>query len=84
MTQAILTAHSFLTQGVEGFMDFMKSVNEKRIQYNAIRATEKELSRLSNAELNDIGICRGDIYAIARASETIATVKANNNLRGWV
>ena len=84
MTQAILTAHSFLTQGVEGFMDFIKSVKEKRIQYKAIRATEKELSRLSNAELNDIGITRGDIYAIARTSETIATVKANNNLQGWV
>lgn len=84
MSQAILTAHSFLTQGVEGFMDFIKSVKEKRIQYKAIRATEKELSRLSNAELNDIGITRGDIYAIARTSETIATVKANNNLQGWV
>ena len=84
MLQAILTAHSFLTQGVEGFMDFIKSVKEKRIQYKAIRATEKELSRLSNAELNDIGITRGDIYAIARTSETIATVKANNNLQGWV
>ena len=84
MSQAVLTAHSFLTQGVESFMDFIKSVKEKRIQYKAIRATEKELSRLSNAELNDIGITRGDIYAIARTSETIATVKANNNLQGWV
>lgn len=84
MTQAILTAHSFLTQGLEGFMDFLKSVNEKRIQHKAIRETEKALLSLSNAELNDIGISRGDIYAIARTSETIATVKANNNLQGWV
>ena len=84
MTQAILTAHSFLTQGVEGFMDFMKSVNEKRIHQKAIRATEKELSSLSNAELNDIGIARGDIYSIARQSHTIETAKTNKNLRGWV
>ena len=84
MTQAILTAHSFLTQGVEGFMDFMKSVNEKRIQHKAIRETEKELGKLSNAELDDIGITRGDIYTIARSKDTIENVRANNNLRGWV
>ena len=84
MAQAILTAHSFLTQGVEGFMDFMKSVNEKRIQHKAIRETEKELGKLSNAELDDIGITRGDIYTIARSKDTIENVRANNNLRGWV
>jgi len=84
MSQAILTAHSFLTQGVEGFMDFMKSVNEKRIQHKAIRETEKELGKLSNAELDDIGITRGDIYTIARSKDTIENVRANNNLRGWV
>lgn len=84
MSHAILTAHGFLTQGLEGFIDFLKSINEKRIHQKAIRATEKELSRLSNAELDDIGITRGDIYTIARESESIATVRANNNLRGWV
>ncbi len=84
MSQAILTAHGFLTQGVEGFIDFMKSVNENRIQRKAIRMTEKELAKLSNAELDDIGISRGDIYSIARTSVVIETAKANHNLRGWV
>jgi len=84
MSQAILTAHSFLTQGVEGFMDFMKSVNEKRIQQKAIRETEKALQKLSTAELDDIGITRGDIYTIARSKDTIENVRTNNNLRGWV
>ena len=84
MSQAILTAHSFLTQGVEGFMDFMKSVNEKRIQQKAIRETEKALQKLSTAELDDIGITRGDIYTIARSKDTIENVRANHNLRGWV
>lgn len=84
MTQAILMAHSHLTSAIEGLLDFFKSVNEKRIQHKAIRETEKALSKLTNAELDDIGITRGDIYTIARASESIATVRANNNLRGWV
>ncbi len=29
------------------------------------RDTVNELSRLSNRELNDLGISRGDIYAVA-------------------
>lgn len=84
MTQAILMAHGHLTGAIEGLLDFLKSVNEKRIQYKAIRETEKALQSLTTAELNDIGITRGDIYTIARASTCIDNVKANNNLRGWV
>jgi len=84
MTQAILTAHGHLTGAVEGLIDFIKSVNEKRIQRKAIRETEKELQSLTNAELYDIGLTRGDIYMVARSSDTIANVRANNNLGGWV
>jgi hypothetical protein len=32
-----------------------------------MNATIRELSSLSNYELNDIGICRGDIVTIAHA-----------------
>lgn len=84
MTHAILTAHGALTQAMEGFVDLIKSLNEKRIQNKAIRETEKALSNLSNKELNDIGISRGDIYYIARKAESIEIVKANKNLQGWV
>ena len=84
MTHAILTAHGALTQAMEGFVDLIKSLNKKRIQNKAIRETEKALSNLSNAELNDIGISRGDIYSIARKVESIEIVKANKNLQGWV
>lgn len=31
------------------------------------RVTRRELSRLSDRELDDIGLCRGDIELIARA-----------------
>tara|TARA_Y100000385_G_C12591835_1_gene425033 strand:- start:188 stop:442 length:255 start_codon:yes stop_codon:yes gene_type:complete len=84
MTQAIITAHGFTVQAVEAIFDFFRSVNEKRIERKAIRETEKELWKLSIKELDDIGITRGDIYTIARTKDTIATVRANNNLRGWV
>lgn len=84
MTQAILMAHGHLTGAIEGLLDFFRSVNEKRIQHKAIRETEKALRSLTNAELNDIAITRGDIYTIARTSTCIDNVNANNNLRGWV
>ena len=34
--------------------------------WNDVRATRKELYKLSERELNDIGLCRGDIANIAR------------------
>jgi len=94
MSQAIITAHGFVTQGVEGFIDLMKSVNEKRIQHKAIRETEKALQSLTTAELDDIGITRGDIRHIAQGHykdimEESRDKKelvgyANTNLKGWV
>ena len=34
--------------------------------WNAGRSTRKALSKLSNRELDDIGLCRGDIDMIGR------------------
>ncbi|MFC6462790.1 DUF1127 domain-containing protein [Paracoccus aerius] len=34
--------------------------------WNDARVTRRELNRLSDRELNDIGLCRGDIERIAR------------------
>jgi len=33
------------------------------------RATEKALSELNDFELNDIGLCRGDIKSVARGDK---------------
>lgn len=35
--------------------------------WNDVRVTRRELSRLSDRELDDIGLCRGDIDRIARS-----------------
>ncbi|MDS9466530.1 DUF1127 domain-containing protein [Paracoccus sp. MBLB3053] len=35
--------------------------------WNDARVTRNELSRLSDRELDDIGLCRGDIERVARA-----------------
>ncbi len=84
MTQAILVAHSYSTKAIELIIDTLKSLYNNRIERKAIRDTEKALSKLSDYDLADIGLCRGDIYHVARKKETIANCKVNNNLRGWV
>ena len=40
---------------------------KKLIQYANYRRTVRELAALDNDQLNDVGIYRGDIKAIARA-----------------
>jgi len=75
MTQAILTAHSYSTRAVELIIEALKSVYNARIERKAIRETEKALSSLSDYDLADIGICRGEIYEIARAKQLLNTSK---------
>lgn len=74
MTQAVLVAHSYLTRTVELFIEFFKSVKHSYEQNKLQRQTYKELMALSDKDLNDIGINRGDIRHISE----------NQNLRGWV
>ena len=65
-----------MTQTLSNF--FKKVINSYK-QSKAIRQTVKELRALTDAELNDIGINRGDIYSVARMDADI-----NPNLRGHV
>lgn len=68
---------------------------KNNMEYNShVKATMKELNRLSTHELNDIGIARGDIYYIAhtsynkptkvRASDVAPKLIPNKNLEGFV
>jgi len=75
MTQAILAAHSYSTRAVELIIEALRTLIQHRANRKMIRATEKELSKLSDNELSDIGLSRGEIYHVARSNE---------NLRGWV
>jgi uncharacterized protein YjiS (DUF1127 family) len=74
-----------MTQTLKSFL--LKLINNYQLA-KAIRQTENELRRLTDAELNDIGIARGDIYSIARQdidmkkSHLIAPF--NTNLIGFV
>ena len=72
---------------------FFKNVSNTLDYNRKVKETIKELNKLSNRELNDIGIARGDIYHIARTSynkpakvkvENKTFVFENDNLKGWV
>jgi uncharacterized protein YjiS (DUF1127 family) len=84
MTQAILTAHNYSTRAIESIIEAFRTFKQHRSERKVIKATEKELGRLSDYDLADIGLTRGDIYTVARRKSTIKNARTNNNLRGWV
>jgi uncharacterized protein YjiS (DUF1127 family) len=48
-----------------GFASWWNNYTKAKAQHRAYRETVAELSRLSDAELRDIGLHRGDIHSIA-------------------
>ena len=74
-----------MTQTLKNFLQ--KLINNYQMA-KAIRQTENELRKLTDAELNDIGISRGDIYSIARQDadmkQSHLIAPFNPNLRGFV
>ena len=73
--------------GLHGLANWFKRQVTAYNEWKAIQSTVNELNKLTDYELHDIGISRGDIQAIARGDETLEVVRRNNlneNLKGWV
>lgn len=79
-----LTLSAGTTGLITRLAQFFVNLNEKRIQRKLINRTIKELSALSDRELNDMGISRGDIWAVAHGDTSFRRGEANPNLKGWV
>ena len=81
-----LTHKSFLPKIVEELKNLIHEVKKARIRNAAIKSTIRELNRLSDRELNDIGISRGEIWTVAHSDNDFKIVEANENinLKGWV
>ena len=71
MTQHILTINNYLQNPIEGLVSYIKSVHKSYVWAKQVRQTIKELNQLSNKELQDIGISRGDIYAVATGDPSL-------------
>jgi len=57
-----LTTNRVATTGISGFIATLTGMLRA---WNDARVTRNALSRLSDRELDDIGLCRGDIEDIA-------------------
>ena len=85
MAHYVLTASSLIQDEIEEFNDLRRSMRLRAERKSAYNRTYKELSKLTDFELNDIGICRGDIKNIARGDRTIVRgIEVNENLKGSV
>ena len=65
MTQLILIQANFLQNAIRALLDLFKDSRASRKEISEARHTIRELNKLSDAELLDIGICRGDIFNVA-------------------
>ena len=70
MTQHIIAINNYLTSPIEGLLSWFKSLRESYVWAKEVRQTMAQLSSLSDKELRDIGISRGDIYAVATGDST--------------
>ena len=85
MAHYVLEASNWIQDAIEGYKDLRRSMKLRAERKAAYNRTVKELSNLNDFELNDIGICRGDIRNIARGDRTIVRgIEVNKNLRGSV
>ena len=101
MTTHILAVSSYLTSPIEvvlsfigsffvGTFNLVKGLGASYIRARNIRRTVIELNKLKDHELRDIGIGRGDIYAVAsgqsdhRRYDKTIKAETNPNLEGSV
>jgi uncharacterized protein YjiS (DUF1127 family) len=83
MTQYVLTLTEWLD--FSGIANYFRNLNKKLEHNKRVRSTIKELNKLSDRELNDIGIARGDIWAVANSDQEFKRgADTNSNLKGWV
>ena len=65
MTQLILLQANFLQNAVKALFVLFKDLRTSRKENSEAKDTIRELNKLSDADLTDIGLCRGDIGNVA-------------------
>jgi len=85
MTQVIVAASNALH--IDALLEWFRDQRRAYKRNKDIRTTMKELHALTDKELWDIGMSRGDIWEVshnAHPTEKDAKADANDNLKGWV
>ena len=65
MNQLIILQANYLQKAISALFDLFKDLKSSRKEISEARKTIRELNRLSDADLLDIGLCRGDIWNVA-------------------
>ena len=65
MTQLILTQANILQNAIKALLDLFKDLNSSRKDMSEAKKTIRELNKLTDKDLADIGLCRGDIWNVA-------------------
>ena len=79
------SAADVFARSIDGFNDLLKTHAIHKAKRDKYRRAVKGLSKLTNVELGDIGICRGDIHNMARGDRTITRgVEVNIRPKGFV
>ena len=88
MAYPVSASHSLFTSAIEGLFDFIKSAKKSYTDRRDRKIAMNELHALSDRELNDMGISRGDIYAVVHGDTSYRVndwnVEVNENLKGSV
>ena len=81
MTQAVLTVAGWLTPALQEVVFFFRGIKVKWRARQLAKQTINELSKLTDRELNDMGLHRGAIRGIAKHHYDEIV---NEHLKGWV
>ena len=88
MAHSVSASHGLLTSAIEGLFDLIKSARKSYTEYRDRKIAMSQLHALSDRELNDMGISRGDIYAVVHGDSSYRlndwNVEVNENLKGSV
>ena len=93
MAHTLQSDHSILTSVKDKTIKLVSAANEYLAHRAKRKQSIKELSALSNRELNDIGLCRGDIWNVVndnfyaesirtRVDSEMKILGPNNNIKG--
>ena len=85
MSHLTLTLSSYLQSPIHEFLQSVSNMFANIKRYRDQRVAIRELSSLSDYQLKDMGISRGDIYSVVRGHKDMAcSADVNENLRGYV
>ena len=65
MTHHVLAQANILQNAIKALIELLKDFSSTRKEISEAKQTIRELNKLSDTDLNDIGLCRGDIWNVA-------------------